>query len=193
MYRIWTLSSLIFLLTRQQVDAFVLTTPTRVAAFDSASSRIWSESDDTNNEEPEVIQSSTVKINDGGSNLTDRFKYKVHALMGDYDPTDASKDTEESSGNILSAMMNFPTMYTFHVVGKHTAGDETEKKTFVRSVQTIVRKGAGLRDDAPLEADVIPRSSKFLKVSVSVTVESGTMIAEIYEELGSMPECVMKF
>ena len=62
-------------------------TPTRL--FDSNS-----DDDDKQQEEGETqrrkdddeeegeIQMSTVRIDDGGSDLTDRFKYKVNALMG---------------------------------------------------------------------------------------------------------------
>jgi len=161
--------------------------------------------DDDDEEEPEIIrQMSTIKIDDGGSDLTDRFKYKVRALMGNFDPPDADRDTEDHAGNILGAMLTFPTVYTFHAVGKHAAGDVTARRDFVRSVRRTVRRGAGLRDrdgddgdddddDKSLRVDVVPRSSKFVKVSVSVTVESGAMVSEIYRELGALTDCVMQF
>eukprot|EP00977_Amphora_coffeiformis_P025293 scaffold19202_cov107-Amphora_coffeaeformis.AAC.1 len=196
----------------RQADAFVLpvrTCPTtftntkRPSDGSAASSllRLGSQrpnddpNDNENDEEPEIIQQiSTIKIDDGGSDLTDRFKYKVQALMGNFDPPDASQDTEDTAGNILGAMLQFPTTYTFHAVGKHAAGDEAARQAFVQSVQTIVRQGAGLRnDDASMDCEVVPRSSKFVKVSVTVTVESGSMITEIYQALGALSDCVMQF
>jgi putative lipoic acid-binding regulatory protein len=145
------------------------------------------------------LRSASVKIDDGGSDLTDRFKYKVQALMGNFDPVDATQDTEQTSGNILGAMLNFPTLYTFHAVGRlytDNKGDNVDdrgQQAFVELVQETVRKGAGLRDDAELQTTTIPRSSKFVKVSVQVVVENGMMVTEIYDMLGDLPNCVMQF
>lgn len=47
------------------------------------------------------MQVGEVKIDDGGSNLTDRFKYKVNALMGVFDPQGGADD-ERQDGNILN-------------------------------------------------------------------------------------------
>ncbi len=139
---------------------------------------------------PPSIQ--TIKIDDGGSDLTDRFKYKVQALMGTYDPADASQDTEEAStGNILHAMLHFPTSYSFYVVLGRTPAED---KVPAQAVLDLGREGAGLSDgDASLEAEVTPRGTKFVKVSVAVTVESGAMIAEIYDRLQAMPQSLMQF
>ena len=38
---------------------------------------------------------------------TDRFKYKVHALMGDYDPIEGTADDEDQDGNIMKALITF--------------------------------------------------------------------------------------
>ena len=57
------------------------------------------EADDSDDSEP--IFETTVRIDDRGSNLDDRFKYKVHALMGTYDPQ-AGTDDERQDGNILN-------------------------------------------------------------------------------------------
>ena len=145
-----------------------------------------------NSAAPPMVQSGTVKIDDGGSDLTDRFKYKVQALMGNFDPADTTKDTEKHSGNILSAVMSFPTTYTFHAVGRKDSDDESNE--FAETVQRVIREGAGLRDDDDRpEVSIVPRGSKFVKVSVTVTVETGAMVTEIYEQLGALPECVMQF
>ena len=149
-------------------------------------------SDQSENEETGFVQSN-VNIDDGGSDLTDRFKYKVQALMGNFDPADASQDTESTSGNIIGAIMNFPTVYTFNVVGKPDANDTVSQNAFVETVQSIVRSGAGLRADATIDTTIVPRGSKYVKVSVSVAVENGTMISEIYDMLGALPESLMQF
>ena len=44
---------------------------------------------------------SVIRIDDHGSNLTDRFKYKVNALMGTFDPR-SGVDDERQEGNILN-------------------------------------------------------------------------------------------
>ena len=51
--------------------------------------------------EEEPIVKSTVKIDDHGSDLTNRFKYKVNALMGVFDPANGVDD-ERQEGNILN-------------------------------------------------------------------------------------------
>jgi hypothetical protein len=57
------------------------------------------EGEDSDDSEP--IFETTVRIDDGGSDLNDRFKYKVHALMGTYDPQTGTDD-ERQDGNILN-------------------------------------------------------------------------------------------
>jgi hypothetical protein len=57
------------------------------------------EGEDSDDSEP--IFETTVRIDDGGSNLTDRFKYKVNALMGTFDPQ-TDNDDERQDGNILN-------------------------------------------------------------------------------------------
>ena len=202
---LWSTSLGLWSSPEQHADAFVLeicrtSTNRRPPAAGSlsrlGSQRLNNDADhDDENEEPEVIQKiSTIKIDDGGSDLTDRFKYKVQALMGNFDPPDASQDTEDTAGNILGAMLQFPTTYTFHAVGKHEVDDDLAQQAFVQAVQAIVRQGAGLRDDdTSLQVEVVPRSSRFVKVSITVMVESGSMVSEIYEELGALSDCVMQF
>ena len=83
-------------------------------------------------EEEPPLAKATLRMDDGGSDLTDRFKYKVNALMGKYDPPPSAAastgdgeggegggDTErDGQGNILNAMLKFPTRYAFHAVGR---------------------------------------------------------------------------
>eukprot|EP00565_Helicotheca_tamesis_P002694 CAMPEP_0185730666 /NCGR_PEP_ID=MMETSP1171-20130828/10654_1 /TAXON_ID=374046 /ORGANISM="Helicotheca tamensis, Strain CCMP826" /LENGTH=207 /DNA_ID=CAMNT_0028399769 /DNA_START=112 /DNA_END=732 /DNA_ORIENTATION=- len=133
----------------------------------------------------EIQYESVVKINDGGSDLTDRFKYKVNALMGAYDPKPGTSDDEYGSGNILNAMLNFPTTYTFTVVGK-TGNDDVLKENYVDMVKKVILDSAGGNDS--MECRVTPRGSKFTRVSIAVTVESSAMINGIYDGLEEIEE-----
>lgn len=145
--------------------------------------------DDTTEPSPAFeMDNATVRIDDGGSDMTDRFKYKVHALMGDYDPTDGVVDNENQDGNIMRALMTFPMQQTFDVVGKISA-DDTGKE-YAETVKRIVFETTG---DENIECDVIPRGKKFTKVRCKAMVESTTMINAIYDELGEMESTVMKF
>mmetsp|Transcript_7625 Transcript_7625/g.9978 ORF Transcript_7625/g.9978 Transcript_7625/m.9978 type:complete len:201 (+) Transcript_7625:95-697(+) len=148
------------------------------------------EADDNADEQtPPLVETSTIRIDDGGSNMTGRFKYKVNALMGAFDPADASQDTEHISGNILNAMLKFPVKYTFSVVGK-TAGNETLQKQFESQVQSVILQETG---EASWETRIIPRGSNFTKLSVSVEVQSSEMIAAIYKGLEGIEISVMQF
>lgn len=119
---------------------------------------------------------------------SDRFRYKVHALMGDFDPP-TEMDTENETGNILGAMLTFPTSYRFNAVGK-TNGDAAIEERFVERMVHLVSDTCG---EDGLTFDVTPRGSKFTKVSVQATVESATMISAVYDELKNEETCVMQF
>jgi len=140
------------------------------------------------------MDNATMKIDDGGSNLTDRFKYKVHALMGDYDPVEGVTDDEDQGGNIMKALITFPIQHVFDVVGRVSSADDTNdddnNKDYADKVKTIVFDTTG---DADIECEIIPRGKKFVKVQCKAMVESTTMINTIYEELGQMESTVMKF
>ena len=131
----------------------------------------------------EMTTGATIRIDDGGSDLTDRFKYKVNALMGVFDPP-AEQDNERVSGHILNAMVTFPVRYTFHVVGR---GDST---TFVDAVRTVVDRTTG---DDQLVMKVTPRGTKFTKVLIEANVQSSSMVTTIYEQLEALEQVVMKF
>lgn len=59
------------------------------------------ESNDEKTEQEQSFIESKVRINDGGSDLSDRFKYKVNALRGVFDPP-TGIDDERQQGNILN-------------------------------------------------------------------------------------------
>ena len=136
---------------------------------------------------------------------TDRFKYKVHALMGTYDPAEGEVDDEGQDGNILKAMLTFPTQYVFHVVGRkiqlstndddeddnnNNNNDDDDDDDYASSVRKIIYETTG---DDNIVCEIIPRGKKFIKVQCEAKVESATMINTIYDALGQMESTVMKF
>ena len=122
--------------------------------------------------------------------MTDRFKYKVHALMGDYDPTEGMVDDESQDGNIMKALLKFPTQHVFDVVGKVSAESDANGEDYADKVKSIVFDNTG---DDEIKCEIIPRGKKFVKVRCEAKVESTTMINNIYDELGEMESTVMKF
>ncbi|CAJ1942550.1 unnamed protein product [Cylindrotheca closterium] len=142
------------------------------------------ENDDDNTGE---IARATVKIDDGGSDLTDRFKYKVNALMGVFDPQNG-EDDERQEGNILNAMLNFPVRYTFNIVGK-TMGDEAKKEAYIDAVKQAVVATAG--DD--IVCKITPRGKNFVKVQCEAEVLNAGMINTIYDEIEKIDQTVMRF
>lgn len=136
-----------------------------------------------------LVAESTVKVDDGGSDLTDRFKYKVHALMGDFDPPPESVDDENQSGSIMDALTTFPTRYDFNVVGR-TSGSEKSKEEYIEAVKKIVSSSSG---DDDLETRVTPRGKSFTRLSVSANVDSAAVINSIYDELAALEITVMRY
>ena len=132
---------------------------------------------------------SVIKIDDHGSDLTDRFKYKVNALMGTFDPPESETDDENQNGNIIKAMLFFPTQYTFNVVGK-TSGDDEKTSKFIENVKKIVSAGSGDPIDE-MECVTKPRGKNYTKISITAMVDSADIINNIYEELSTVS--VMRF
>ena len=60
------------------------------------------EGGESTSDEP-VVQ-SVVRVDDHGSDLTNRFKFKVNALMGTFDPK-SGEDDERQEGNILNGKL----------------------------------------------------------------------------------------
>lgn len=128
------------------------------------------------------------------TDLTDRFKYKVHALMGSFDPPSGAVDDENQTGNIIGAMLQFPTEYTFTVVGKNeiiTGEAESAGDNYAGQVKNVL--GSVLGSDAKMEVRVVPRGTKFTRVSAKVEVESAKVVSSIYDELDALEATVLKF
>mmetsp|Transcript_10291 Transcript_10291/g.15108 ORF Transcript_10291/g.15108 Transcript_10291/m.15108 type:complete len:184 (+) Transcript_10291:826-1377(+) len=169
---------------------FGLLSLTRSAAFVSLSNKVSRPlhlSEEINDQGDPIIK-STVRIDDGSSDLTDRFKYKVNALMGVFDPT--GTDDERQDGNILNAMLKFPSLFTFNVVGR-TNGDEVIKEKYVEQVKEKVLSISGYEDD--FQCQVTPRGKSFTRISIQVKVDSAAVINSIYEELDKMEMTIMKY
>lgn len=140
--------------------------------------------------------------------LTDRFKYKVNALMGAFDPIDSTTDTESTSGNIFNALLKFPLQHTFHVVGK-TGGDDTIQSLFVQQVKdTIIQSsytpillttdGSETDDDNnnnsnDIQYEVTNRGTKFTKITIQKEVINAEEITFIYNQLSKLELSVMQF
>lgn len=139
-------------------------------------------------DETSTVPPSLVTIDDGGSDLTDRFKYKVHALMGTYDAPLGVVDDENQMGNILDKMLQFPTKYTFSVVGKT---ENMSHGDYSNEVELALTSVLGSR--LQVEMTVVPRGKKFTKVTATVTVDSASVISFIYDKLDALDATVMKF
>lgn len=172
----------------QGTSAFILS-PQKPSFRHLLSSDAGDGSDVTSDAEEPVFVQSTVRIDDGGSNMTDRFKYSVNALMGTYDPQ-VGVDDERQAGNILNAMLNFPTEFKFNAVGR-TNGDDSLKEEYVEQVKKIVTSLAG--DDEDFQCQVTPRGKSFTRVSIQVRVDSAAVINSIYEDLDKIEMTVFKY
>jgi len=145
--------------------------------------------DEQNDDASILLPPAVVTINDdGGSDLTDRFKYKVHALMGTYDTPPGVVDDENQTGNILDKMLQFPTTYTFSVVGKT---ENINHGVYANEVELALISVLG--SNAQVEMLVVPRGKKFTKVTATVTVDSASVISYIYDKLEALDATVMKF
>jgi putative lipoic acid-binding regulatory protein len=109
--------------------------------------------------------------------------------MGNYDPIQEDMNNETTDGNILQALMKFPSRYTFNVVGK-TKGDEQVTESYINHVKDIVLEISGDKD---LQYESIPRGKNFVKIKIETTVESAAMINMIYEKLDKHELTKMRF
>jgi len=148
----------------------------------------WQDSKEQQQGDNPSFQTSTVKIDDGGSNLTDRFKYKVNALMGVFDPS--GEDNERQDGNILNAMLQFPVRFTFTAVGK-TSGDADLKHQYTEQVKSLVGSMSG--DEEGMQLQITPRGTKFTRVAVQAQVDSATIINSIFTALDELEMTVMHY
>ena len=166
--------------------------PRPVSRSRGSTSRLYEDRGGDDNRDNEGVPDSIplVKIDDGGSDLNDRFKYKVHALMGSFDPVGGAPDDENQNGNILNAMLTFPTQYTFNVVGKTPERSEESVERFIGDVKRIVSEGSGDPVDEMMCVSKA-RGKNFTKVSITAMVESSAIINDIYDSLSEIS--VMRF
>ena len=74
--------------------------------------------------------------------------------MGTYDPPPGATDDENQMGFITGAFLQFPTEYTFSVIGKTVDGD-----AYANDVKRLMESILG--SDARMETRVAPRGTKF--------------------------------
>lgn len=116
--------------------------------------------------------------------------------MGTYDTPMGVIDDENQTGRIIGAVLNFPTDFTFSVVGKTdptvlTNSNSNDGGDYANSVKRALTSILG--SDSKIELRVVPRGTKFTRVTAKVTVESASIISSIYAELGALDGTVMKF
>ena len=146
----------------------------------------WHASEDQ--EEIPILQPGKVSLDNDGSAMTDRFKYKVNALMGTYDPK-VGTDDEKQFGNIIGALMDFPAKFAFSVVGR-TNGKDEDALIYGQVAKQIVKSISG---DSEMECLVSPRGKSFTRLSITTMVESAGMIKAIYDALDAVEATVMKY
>lgn len=112
---------------------------------------------------------------------------QVNALLGAYDPL-TGVDNEHQTGNILNAMLTFPTCYHFVVIGKTNGQDSS---AFVEEVQSVVVAVSG--KDHRREWKVTPRGKNFTKITVTALVESADEVLAIYNALETLETTVMRY
>lgn len=91
-------------------------------------------------------------------------------------------------GNILDKMLQFPTKYTFSVVGKT---ENMSRGDYANEVELALTSVLGSR--LQVEMTVVPRGKKFTKVTATATVDSASVISFIYDKLEGLDATVMKF
>ena len=157
-------------------------------------------------------EKASSRTNQKDDDVSDRFKYKVNALMGVFDPPN-EKDNEHNHGHITAAMLKFPCNYTFHVVGKTRAlfvpeeNDTTTTTTsltsqlpsphdFAEQAKEIVLQYTSNRqeDRDSLVVSIVPRGTKFTKLSIEAYIETPESISYIYQAFQkNLTGCVMRF
>mmetsp|Transcript_35091 Transcript_35091/g.51469 ORF Transcript_35091/g.51469 Transcript_35091/m.51469 type:complete len:154 (+) Transcript_35091:489-950(+) len=137
------------------------------------------------------IKASLTHICFPASTIATHTNIQVNALMGTYDPAPGVANDENTDGNILNAMLNFPTSFTFTVVGK-TMNDDELTENYTNKVKQVIIDNAG-GDENSVECRITPRGKNFTRITMVVTVESSGMINNIYKELEEIEGTVMRF
>jgi putative lipoic acid-binding regulatory protein len=140
-------------------------------------------------DQEQPLMEATIRYDDGGSNLTERFKYKVNALMGTFDPVDGIPNDERVDGNILNALVTFPLKYKFNIVGK-TGNNEDQIQQYVEKVKEVVFDTTG---DDDITSKITPRGKNYTKVQCEANVQSVAMLNMIYDNLDKLEMTVMRF
>lgn len=109
--------------------------------------------------------------------------------MGDYDPPTPDTNNERIDGNILSALLNFPCKYDFNVVGKADVGSLAADE-YANQVQKIISGSTG---DENVLCRMKPRGRKYIKLTLTATVESSAMITDIFNQISDLENTVMRF
>jgi putative lipoic acid-binding regulatory protein len=109
--------------------------------------------------------------------------------MGDFDPPSPDTDNENVDGNILNAMLNFPCKYDFNVVGLIDSDDDSSE-TYASLVQSIISENTG---DENIQCRIKPRGHKYIKLTITATVESSAMISNVLSQIAELRQTIMRF
>lgn len=123
-------------------------------------------------------------------------RYLFSILQHVKDPINDSKDTENENGNIYNAILTFPVMHTFHVIGKTNQNDaiiQQFQKDIHDIIYTTVSSSSRVTANNEIVVSVTPRGSKYTKITVQANVENASMISSIYEQLQLLELSIMQF
>ncbi|GMH70572.1 hypothetical protein TL16_g05442 [Triparma laevis f. inornata] len=127
----------------------------------------------------------------GPETLTDRFKYSVNALMGNYDPVDG-EDSEEAVADsfaIADALVKekggWPALFDFVAVGSGAEGEF--ESNCIAAVKAVIPAGASFTHETK------PVGSKFTRISFSRKVEDAKTLSSIYAALEKVPDIKFKY
>lgn len=124
----------------------------------------------------------------GEADLTDRFLVAARALRGEYDPEDASDDTEANSNLLAALVEEYPAPYSFTAVGRVDAGGDDA--ALVAALAALVRKECG---GADVESATPRLGGKFVSVRLRATVESPDTIRRVFDALRADARVKMAF
>lgn len=120
-----------------------------------------------------------------------RLNTVSRAQQGCYKVPDGVPDTEHGVGALTGALKNFPAQHEFQVVGK--TGSAQEREEFLRLVSSAIVQHTG----ELLSQDCISvrerMGGKYTSVTVRQQVARAEQIGLVLDELGKLPQVVMRF
>ncbi|GAQ84029.1 hypothetical protein KFL_001730220 [Klebsormidium nitens] len=123
----------------------------------------------------------------GGS----RFDVAVRAMKGDFDPPKASEDTEKRS--LLEALVQFPSFYTFSIVGKVETTSKAPGKVFTKDTLETVERICGTKLATGHYSVREKAGGKYISMRITTLVQSADLVKATYDELLKDPRVIMAY